>query len=453
MISLMSFGKSVNENSYATSKERNNTFHNKTKSKTAVIERHRVWLNLTNADGLFKQILVGYIAGATNGIDNGYDGISMNANPYLDFYSVNGDKNLVIQGRGLPFVVTDEVPLGYRTTIESTFTITIDEVDGDLTDQDIYIEDKDNNVVHNLKDSPYSFTTVPGTFKDRFVLRYINNPIAAEDLVADAVTPEPTSNDSIVVIPITDPIVVIDSVNTEPIINDSIATPQVEEPIVVIDSLATEPIIPDPIVNDSIVAPPVEEPIVVIDTINTEPIVPDPIINDSIPAPQVEETIIVIDTEPIVIAQTEVTEPTASEPIASSEAESVAANEPIIIEATVQVEQVAEDPITNPVVAAFSEPIVFDSIESASTFDVDASLEIKKKAVVVSTLENQIKVNSLHENIGSVQVYDLAGRQLYQMASLNSSEFIISNIDSRSSFLIVRTQLKDGSDFVNKIGF
>ena len=34
--------------------------------KTADIEKNRVWLNLTNSEGAFKQLLVGYIAGATN---------------------------------------------------------------------------------------------------------------------------------------------------------------------------------------------------------------------------------------------------------------------------------------------------------------------------------------------------------------------------------------------------
>ncbi len=42
--------------------------------KTATIEKNRVWLNLTNRGGAFKQLLVGYITGATNDWDNLYDG-------------------------------------------------------------------------------------------------------------------------------------------------------------------------------------------------------------------------------------------------------------------------------------------------------------------------------------------------------------------------------------------
>jgi hypothetical protein len=39
--------------------------------------------------------------------------------------------------------------------------------------QNIYIKDNLLNIVHNLKEAPYHFTTVAGTFNDRFVLRYL----------------------------------------------------------------------------------------------------------------------------------------------------------------------------------------------------------------------------------------------------------------------------------------
>jgi hypothetical protein len=66
------------------------------------------------------------------------------------------------------------VPLGYSTTINGTFEISIDHTDGDLANQPVYVEDKMTNVIHNLKNSPYSFTTDKGTFSNRLVLRYTN---------------------------------------------------------------------------------------------------------------------------------------------------------------------------------------------------------------------------------------------------------------------------------------
>ena len=152
-------------------------FFKGTKSKAASIEKHRVWLNLTNTEGAFKQILLGYAKGATNGFDVAYDGLSSDSNKYLDFYSVNDSKNFVIQGRALPFDKMDKVVLGYKTTIEGTFTISIDQIDGILANQTIFIEDKAANVIHNLKNGAYTFSTSTGIFNDRFVLCYVNNPI------------------------------------------------------------------------------------------------------------------------------------------------------------------------------------------------------------------------------------------------------------------------------------
>lgn len=151
----------------------NNTqFYKTTESNKTAIERHRVWLNLTNTQGAFKQILIGYIEGATNSWDNNFDGITIDGNKYIDFYSINEGRSLVIQGRAIPFTSADIVPLGYKSTIAGEFSISIDHADGDLATHPVYLEDKTTNIIHNLQTSNYTFTTAIGTFLDRFVIRY-----------------------------------------------------------------------------------------------------------------------------------------------------------------------------------------------------------------------------------------------------------------------------------------
>ncbi|MFH6997707.1 T9SS sorting signal type C domain-containing protein [Flavobacterium sp. FlaQc-57] len=145
------------------------------------IEKNRIWLNMTNAGGAFKQLLVSYIEGATNNYESKYDGVTFNANPYLDFYSVNNNTKYVIQGRALPFVDTDIVPLGYKTTIKGDFTISIDEVDGKMSNQAIYLEDKTTGEIHDLRASNYTFKTEIGTFLDRLVLRYTGKSLGTGD--------------------------------------------------------------------------------------------------------------------------------------------------------------------------------------------------------------------------------------------------------------------------------
>jgi hypothetical protein len=160
----------------------NNTQFYKTKNlkakTTTIIEKNRVWLNLTNKEGAFKQTLVGYITGASNTLDKLYDGESFDGNDFLDFYSINDEKNLTIQGRALPFDENDEIPLGYRIAVEGTFAIRIDETDGLLANQNVFLEDKVTNKTVNLKEGKYTFNTTAGTFDKRFVLRYIDRSTA-----------------------------------------------------------------------------------------------------------------------------------------------------------------------------------------------------------------------------------------------------------------------------------
>jgi hypothetical protein len=159
----------------------NSQFFKTTKpNKTAAIEKNRIWLNLTNASNAFRQTAIGYVTGATNDIDRLYDGEAFTDNE-INIYTIVNDKNLVIQGRALPFDTNDLVPIGYAVTTSGNYTIAIDEVDGIfMNGQDIYLEDKLLNVIENLK-NPYVFHTAVGTFNDRFVLRYTDKTLGTTD--------------------------------------------------------------------------------------------------------------------------------------------------------------------------------------------------------------------------------------------------------------------------------
>lgn len=127
-------------------------------------------------------MLVGYVTDATNDYDDAFDGESFDGNQFVDFYSINDDKNLTIQGRALPFDKNDEVVLGYSSTIAGTFSISIDQVDGILTSEDVFIEDKMTNSVKNLKEGAYSFSTGAGAFNDRFVLLFTQKTLGTDNV-------------------------------------------------------------------------------------------------------------------------------------------------------------------------------------------------------------------------------------------------------------------------------
>ncbi|MBK0369818.1 T9SS sorting signal type C domain-containing protein [Flavobacterium agrisoli] len=153
-------------------------------------DKSRIWLNLTNEQGAFKQLLVGYVPEATNEYEPLYDAETYNGNAYVNFYSLAQNKTLTIQGRLWPFSNSDVIPLGYSSTIAGNFTIAIDETDGDLTNQAVFIEDKLTGITYNLRKAGYTFATDQGTFNDRFVLKYSTTTLGNDDFekVANGVT-------------------------------------------------------------------------------------------------------------------------------------------------------------------------------------------------------------------------------------------------------------------------
>lgn len=158
-------------------------YRNSQQNTTVTREKHRVWLNLINTQGAFKQLLAGYIQDATNAMDNHFDSEIAEAGNSISFYSVLGDKKLTIQGRALPFAESDFIPLGYRTTFAGTFAIQLADFDGLFAlGQDIFLEDKLLNVVHDLRTSNYEFTTAIGTVEDRFVLKFQNETLSIPEV-------------------------------------------------------------------------------------------------------------------------------------------------------------------------------------------------------------------------------------------------------------------------------
>lgn len=135
-------------------------------------EKNRLWLVLSNNNGIFRNMMVGYIDGATNGFEDKFDGVSFTSST-VDFYSIVKDKNLSIQGRALPFNETDIVMLGFKTTQAGNYSIQINGQDGFFEKNlPIYIHDKSNNTYHNLREGAFNFSTTAGTFNNRFEMVY-----------------------------------------------------------------------------------------------------------------------------------------------------------------------------------------------------------------------------------------------------------------------------------------
>ena len=166
---------------------RNSGNESATNDPTDSIEKHRVWLAISDASIAYKQLLVGYIQDGTDGLDRLFDGKMVDNGNQVTFYTMVDEEKLTIQGRGLPFSPNDIFPLGYKSTVATTYSISLSDFDGLFTSQAIYLEDTLLHVTHDLKSGSYSFATEAGAFENRFVLRFTNQalgvPVFSENTV------------------------------------------------------------------------------------------------------------------------------------------------------------------------------------------------------------------------------------------------------------------------------
>ena len=148
-------------------------FRNGSTDASDEVEKHRVWLNLKNADLDYNQILVGYMNGASSGIDQMIDGEVLDKSKTM-IYNLISDNEYVIQGRALPFSDEDIVPLGLKVIEAGTYEIALENLDGLFVAQNVFIKDNLTGMLHDIKQGSYSFNSQAGTFNDRFELVYKN---------------------------------------------------------------------------------------------------------------------------------------------------------------------------------------------------------------------------------------------------------------------------------------
>lgn len=154
-------------------------------------DRSRYWLNLTNDQGFFGQMMVAYMPNATNGYDPAIDGLFFNDSA-TSLTSTIDNQDYVIQGRALPFEATDVVALGFKSELAGSYTIALNSFDGTIFEsqnQAIYLKDNLTNTIQDLRAAPYNFATEPGVFNNRFEVRYENllsvgNPSLTTNTVA-----------------------------------------------------------------------------------------------------------------------------------------------------------------------------------------------------------------------------------------------------------------------------
>ncbi|RTY96021.1 T9SS sorting signal type C domain-containing protein [Flavobacterium sp. GT3R68] len=177
----------------------NSQFFKNTETTQTDPQYYYTWLNMTNTGGAFKQLAFGYEEGATNGYDFGTDAAAA-PGTFINFYSLIGTTGYAIQGRAFPWNITDQIALGYSTTIVGPFDITLDHNDTFFDSKDIFLQDLTTGTVHNLKTGPYTFNTAIGTFNSRFVIHYVNPLLSNEAHVLDTNTVAASAKNNVITI-------------------------------------------------------------------------------------------------------------------------------------------------------------------------------------------------------------------------------------------------------------
>lgn len=145
-------------------------------------EKHRIWLDIVNTTiGQKDAALLGYSTNATLAVDHFYDCIFV-PRTEVGIYTLVNTGEYVIQGRPLPFLDSDLVPMGVKIVNAGSHKIAIKKVDGLFEgNQGIYLEDTLLGIIHDLKAAPYTFTSEVGVFNSRFIVRYTSSALANED--------------------------------------------------------------------------------------------------------------------------------------------------------------------------------------------------------------------------------------------------------------------------------
>jgi hypothetical protein len=148
--------------------------------KTKQVQKDRVWLNLTrpatktgtiDIPEAFSQALIGYMDGATLGVDDGIDGKYINDSEVALTSSINAEE-YTIQGRPA-FDPADVVALNFKTNADGENTIALDHFDGVFAaGQDVYLVDSKTGTETDLKAGAYTFNATSGIDNTRFSLKY-----------------------------------------------------------------------------------------------------------------------------------------------------------------------------------------------------------------------------------------------------------------------------------------
>lgn len=162
------------------------------KSKSSSIS-NKLWVNVTSDNGVFNQVLIGYVNGATNSDDGMYFDAPKNLSSSIAalLYTTieESSKKFAIQGKAPNDLSEGEIiSLGFSTHIKmaTLYTLSIAQLQGGfLNNNPVYLKDNLLNQTHDLSASDYTFTSEVGEFNSRFQIGFNAQALSTDEFDLD----------------------------------------------------------------------------------------------------------------------------------------------------------------------------------------------------------------------------------------------------------------------------
>lgn len=190
VIGINSGGPLTFKNSMRMADKASNTQFFRNEGSTA----NKIWINLTSDNGVFNQILVAYVEGATDGIDGfSYDAernLSSELGAIIYTHIPKSSKKYAIQGKDIHSISLEEhIPIGFQTSITqpTLYKLSIAQTQGSFFEANpIFIKDNILNHYHDLKNDAYTFTSSPGEFNNRFTIGFLNDILSTGEVTLNS---------------------------------------------------------------------------------------------------------------------------------------------------------------------------------------------------------------------------------------------------------------------------
>ncbi len=151
---------------------------NGTDNRSAPDERTKIRLGFDSSEGFHRQLLLTIDTNATEGLDRGYDAVK-NEVQEDDMYWKIDDSDCIIQG--IPEILeTTELPLFVTIDNAGTVDFMIDALENLDREMSIFLEDNQENIMHDLQQSNYSVSLERGAYKNRFQLVFVEKALSLD---------------------------------------------------------------------------------------------------------------------------------------------------------------------------------------------------------------------------------------------------------------------------------